>query len=170
MMRPVSLSDTREIALTKGYVAIVDAADFDWLNQWKWHAMKCGRHIYARRTHWTGTHSRHVVYMHRLILDVEPGMVGDHINGDTLDCRRENLRSCTQAENSRNRTVKWDAAAGLKGVHKSSPNRWSAVIRIGDDTRHLGSFKSPELAARAYDAAAAELHGAFARPNFPEAA
>jgi len=92
--------DTRLIPLTQGKVAIVDAADYDWLNQWKWYASKEGRVFYAiRRDNDCG--GRDIkVRMHRVILGVPTGLEGDHINGDGLDNRRANLRTVTKQQNS----------------------------------------------------------------------
>ncbi len=99
---------TCEITLTHGQVALVDAADYEWLMQWKWRARAnaCwyGRNYYADSTvkidgKWQ------VLKMHRIILGLEIGdkRHGDHINHDTLDNRRGNLRIVTPAENNRNR-------------------------------------------------------------------
>ena len=94
----------REIPLTQGKVALVDDADFDWLNQWKWYAAKAVSNgaFYARRTiNETGTS----IHMHRAILGLEPGdpRRADRIRRDgTLDNRRDNLRIATQSQNITN--------------------------------------------------------------------
>ncbi len=122
------------------------------------------------------------VMMHRLLTYATKGVVVDHINGDLLDNRRENLRVCTPAENSRNRKKhrKQDRTgipqSGFKGVQwdefrdKPRPAPWRARIVFGGKAKCLGRFRSPIEAARAYDREAVRLHGDFARLNFPQAA
>lgn len=92
----------------------------------------------------------------------------DHINGDKLDNRRENLRLATNAENQFNRDLPAHNTTGYKGVYRNPNGRrqWTAAITVNRKKRHLGSFHTAEDAARAYDAAAQELAGVFARGNF----
>lgn len=153
----------REIQLTKGFFALVDAADFDWLNQWRWHVVNG----YAARAVKNNGVARKV-YMHRVILAPGDAWV-DHINGDRRDNRRANLRFSNRAENVRNAGPHRGNRAGFKGVRPVN-GRWMANICADRQAHYLGCFGTPEEAARAYDAAALRLHGEFARLNFPEAA
>lgn len=94
----------------------------------------------------------------------------DHINGDGLDNRRSNLRVCSHAENRRNSkkvSGRRKLASHYKGVSHPSKNRWTASITVMWKTLHIGSFKTEIEAARAYDEAARNHHGVFARLNFP---
>ena len=109
--------------------------------------------------------------VHRVIMDAPKGMDVDHINGDPLDNRKENLRLCTRRENCRNKKVRADSKSGFKGVYVRPNDRYQAYI--GDPakkSRHinLGTYGTPEEAARAYDKKAIELHGEYAVLNFPE--
>lgn len=90
----------------------------------------------------------------------------DHINGDKSDNRIENLRECTQEQNTRNRSAQPNNTSGYKGVsfHKTS-GKWVAQIKAGRVRKHLGLFKAIEDAATVYNFAAAELHGPFAYYN-----
>jgi hypothetical protein len=161
---------SREIPLTKGYVAIVDAADFDWLSQWRWRAWrgKNNKTPYAGRLSTIASGHRYIS-MHRLIAGAARGQIVDHINGHGLDNRRANLRLCTIRQNNFNAPCRADSRTGYKGV-RPERGKWGARIKIDGVERWLGSFPSIEEAARAYDAAAMLVHGEFARLNFPVAA
>lgn len=107
-------------------------------------------------------------YFHRVLLNVPKGMVVDHINGNTRDNRRCNLRVCTQHQNTYNQKVRKNNTSGYKGVYFHKTNKkWCAFISV-PKSKYLGSFETKEEAARAYDKVARELHGGFARLNFPE--
>lgn len=96
-----------------------------------------------------------------------PNGVVDHINGDTSDNRICNLRSATQAENSRNQRISKNNSSGFKGVHwHARRQKWAASIRSNWKLHHLGYFDVPEDASRAYDEASVLLHGEFGKPSF----
>jgi len=155
------------IPLTKGKFAKVDDEDFECLSQYRWfyhHTGYAGRNIRIDGEHRTIT-------MHRVIVRTPPGMDTDHINGDKLDNRRENLRICSHTENVRNQPVRSNNTSGYKGVSFYSRSRkWRANIYVGHMQRNLGYFVTPEEAAQAYDKAARILFGEFARLNIPDAA
>lgn len=163
-----NLSPTREIPLTKGKVAIVDAADYEWLNQWRWHARGNGSAFYASRKVGPRGATRYV-HMHRLIVGVEVDAEVDHINGDGLDNRRANLRSCSHRENTRSLKLNRNSQSGFKGVswHKAR-GKWVSHISVDGRQRHLGIFDDPVKAAVAYDLAAKVHFGEYAKLNFPE--
>ena len=155
--------DIRYIALTQGKFAIVDAANYEWLNQYKWTAMKAGTTWYARR------HSKGESFlMHREIMQPPPGMVVDHINRNGLNNREHNLRVCTPAENQRNQRA-IGGSSQYKGVsYDKEHKKWEAGITVEGRRIHIGLFDSEVEAARAYDRRARQLFGQFAYLNFPD--
>lgn len=107
---------------------------------------------------------------HRLVFLYFNGhlpMYIDHINGDPLDNRIENLRECTRRQNNSNRKVNGkNNTSSYKGVKYSKPhNKWVAQVGGSENRRYLGLFDSALDAAIAYNSAAKELYGEFARLN-----
>lgn len=158
----------RKIPLTQGKFALVDDADYHWLNQWKWCAHRDRRTYYAVRNTARGANvKRTTIRMHRLLLGAQPGQECDHINGDGLDNRRANLRFCTTAENQCNqRHLRRGKSSRFLGVcwHKLN-KRWVARIEFNGQRHRLGYFHSEIAAARAYNLAALKYHKAFASLN-----
>jgi len=147
------------IPLTRGKFALVDDGDFGWLDQWKWHYTHYG---YAARRN----SRKEIVLMHRLILCAPRGMEVDHKNCDRLDNRRENIRLCTRGQNNANRE-RGRGRSVYKGVwQRSDSKRWASEIKYGGIKHCLGTYDMEEDAATAYDKAAKELFGEFARVNF----
>lgn len=143
--------------------ALVDISDAERLWAFDWYVLltKQGKR-YA-----VAHHGRRLLYLHREILGVkERSTQVDHRNGNTLDCRRSNLRLATSRQNNANRKKRrYGVSSRFKGVSKQ-PCGWTAACA----GQHLGTFKLEEDAARAYDRAAKDKWGEYARLNFPEAA
>lgn len=154
------------IELTQGKRAIVDDEDFEWLNQWKWHASDSGFGFYAKRE-FNKNKIRNRIRMHRLIMDAPDNKQVDHINGNRLDNRRHNLRTCTNMQNSWNSARTSGSMSGFKGVswHRNH-KKWRTTITCNGKNHYLGYFFCVIKAAKAYDTKAIELFGEFARTNF----
>jgi len=151
---------SKKIKLTQGKFAIVDDADFYFLNQWKW---QCVNNYAVRTAHIemrNGKHHQRPVHMHRIILGTPHGYDTDHINGNPLDNRKINLRICTREQNQGN-SKPYGKTSKYKGVclHKKS-NSWHAQISIKGKRTSLGYFKTEELAHRAYVNAKRSIHPA----------
>lgn len=151
------------VELTKGYFAGIDSADADFVAQWNWSAQIRNGNIYAARSE---GNPKKMVYLHRALCPGDHENV-DHVNGVTLDFRRFNLRPCSRTQNVRNSGPK-GGTSEYKGVFRHTQNgNWNAQITKDRKCYHLGSFSSEMDAAVAYDLAANEMHGDFARLNFP---
>ena len=153
------------IPLTQGKSTVIDDDDWFLVKDYKWYVMKNHDTFYAashtRKPNgiWTTT------YMHRLLMG-NPNSQVDHRNGNGLYNRRSNLRLCTNQENSYNRhTVRGSSI--YKGVcwHKRD-KKWESHISVNRKRKFLGYFNNEVEAAKAYDTAATELYGEFARTNF----
>lgn len=160
----IIIGDVVRIPLTKGMFATVDKADWDSipLLRGNWVATKRKQYYAEKR------HDNKLIKMSRLILSAPDGMMVDHINHDTLDNRRCNLRICTPLQNIYNsRKSKKATKSQYKGVQPNGRGGgWAAHIRDGSKHgRHLGTFPTELEAARAYDEAAQELHGEYHCPN-----
>lgn len=164
---------TKQITLTRGKVALVDDADYDWLNKYKWHACGPARLLYATRLAGYKNDLDKRGYrkmikrgMHVEIMKPEPGMFVDHINRNSLDNRRANLRLCTKADNCRNaRKEKVNATSKYIGVSRVKPtHKWRANCK----KKLIGSFSCEIEAAKAYDKSARAAFGDFAVCNFDE--
>lgn len=156
----------RLIELTQGKYAKVDQQDYEKLNEHKWYAKRCINHFYAHRRN----ESNRNVAMHRVIMKPGRGYCVDHINGDGLDNRKDNLRIVTIAENNYNkRKSKNVRSSQYKGVSiDKRTNRWRAIIYYKYRKINLGMFADEIDAAKAYDEAAKELFAKFAKFNLGE--
>ncbi len=152
----------RYIPLTRGLYAIVDAKNYAWLSRYKWYAHQSerGNVFYACRSH-----RGRAISMHREIMRPPRGMVVDHINGNGLDNREDNMRNCTQLQNSQNNR-RAGGKSKFKGVFPRGV-KWQAAIQHNGKALYLGLFDDEIEAAKARDRKTYELAGEFAYLNFP---
>lgn len=161
----------KKIFLTQGKVALVDDADYEWLNGRKWYAAQyrtfntfyaaCAVPVAKRkrrqRTEW----------MHRLVLGLQPSdkVHTDHRDGNGLNNQRGNLRCCTNRQNHQSSRKRKGCRSRYKGVALRCGGKWQSQIKVNGKLRHIGLFDLETLAAKAYDAAALKHFGDFALTN-----
>lgn len=105
----------------------------------------------------------------RLLLNASDELQVDHINRNSLDYRRANLRLATQSQNLYNQGLRKDSTTKYRGVSVvKSTGLYRAYISVEGQQIYLGSFVTPEEAAKARDAAAKKYHKEFAYLNFPD--
>lgn len=163
-----------EIQLTRGFSAIVDEEDFQWISQKKWSAKKgkCTWYGYSN-SRYTRGQRRKCLLMHREIFftlnpQSDMSLDVDHRDGNGLNNRRSNLRLATDSSQRHNQTIRVNNTSGYIGVcwHKRV-GKFQARIRLNTHRQHLGFFDDPIEAAMVRDEAARKLHGEFGTYNFP---
>jgi len=167
----------KQIQLTQGKFALVDDEDFEELNKYKWFAAKCNKGMfYARRAETVGFKKQVLIPMHRQILDIKSkNEFGDHIDFNTLNNQRSNLRVCTKRQNCQNRKSRKGSSSKYLGVSLHKKNNganvyWTSSIRVNGKLIFLGQFPNTFIgeisAAKLYDLNAKKYHGEFANLNF----
>jgi len=154
---------------------LLDDEDYDRVvAEGKWYINKSYRRevFYVMRKTPRGENGKQkTIHLHRFIMDAPKGKVVDHINGDGRDNRKENLRICTNTENSRNCNRPPQGKVSYHGVRHLSgekTKRYHVLIRFQGKKNSGGVFFTAEEAAVAYDKLAKEHHGEFATLNFPD--
>ena len=157
---------SQKIPLSNGGFTLVDDEDFEWASQFKWRKHAEGYVCFGIRKR---PEKYKLVLLHRMVNKTPDGMVTDHINGNPLDNRRQNLRNATSSQNSQN-SCKYNSGttSQFKGVcFRKDRGTWLAEITINGRRIKIGTFRDEIKAALAYDNAAINNFGEFARLNFP---
>jgi hypothetical protein len=150
------------------FTVLYDDEDHDKIKNYNWHVEKRSKGsslIYAAsKVYKNGRQS--TLYMHRLITNCPDNKIVDHINHDTLDNRKCNLRVCSNQENSMNRKSNKNSSSRFKGVcWKKREKKWISQINANNKNTCLGYFENEIDAAIAYNVSAKCLFGEFAHLN-----
>lgn len=159
------MNEFLELSTQDGTKFLVDIQDVAKIFNYSWFIFKNKSKTYVRGYDKT---LKKKIFLHRLIMDVDNLKCQiDHINGNTLDNRKCNLRICNNSENQMNRKTNKNNTSGFKGVYSNNSKKypWKAVIGANSKRIYLGQFKIKEDAATAYNEAAVKLHGFFAKLN-----
>lgn len=151
-----------EIPLRNGEELMLEPRDLWVFSFYHWTPVRRTRTTYLQRR----SRERHTVHFHREIIGAPDHLVVDHVNGIGLDNRRSNLRLATRAQNNRNRGAPSNARIPLRGVdfHRGT-GYFRARLKVGDTDVHCSFHRTPEEAARVWDAVAIKHFGEFAWQN-----
>jgi len=160
----------RRIPLSRGKFAIVDPDDYYRLSEYNWFlsaGIRNNSYAVRRSPNRNGKRGK-VIRMHREVANTPDGVVCDHINGNSLDNRKANLRSATHLQNSWNaRKSSKSCSSKYKGVtFYKKQQKWQGQICVNGKKIFLGEFKEEKQAAKEYDKAAKKYFGEFAKLNF----
>lgn len=155
----------KQIMLTQDKIAIIDDDDFERLNHYKWHAWWSGYGWYVKRSNKNHHINRESTLIHREIMNAPKNVQVDHINGDGLDNRKENLRFVTNQQNAFNKkSAHKNNKLGIKGVcWNKERKKFEAQIMLNYKRIHLGRFNVLGDADSAYRKAEEKHFGEFAR-------
>lgn len=149
--------------LSNGKKVLVDAEDYEKVIaiDWKYQLHKGKEYVRVQR--WV--EGKNVTtYLHSFLMN---GRMVDHINGNGLDCRKQNMRVCSKKQNNMNRSKAKNNTSGYKGAYwRKDRSTWQSRISVEGKNVHLGYFPNSEDAARAYDKAARSYYGEFGKLNF----
>lgn len=161
----------KEIRLTNGMVTIIDDDDYDLVSQRTWFPIPNRNITYAAT--FTPLLDSRLLFLHSFVLGKRGNVGTDHINGNGLDNRKENLRPASQRQNMMNRskspTVDGKVcSSNFKGVTwLKRRRRWQSRVKLIGRNYYLGEFKNEITAVRAYDIKAQHYFGEFAKLNLP---
>lgn len=146
------------------YEVIIDDEDFERVTKYNWFGWTTPRHTSMYVVGWV---DHKTVRLHRFIMGAKIGSIVDHSNGNALDNRKCNLRIATSKQNNQNAKKRRNSKTSkFKGVHYCNVWKiWKAQIQTNKKKLCLGSYNTELEAAKAYDLAALEYFGEFARIN-----
>ena len=153
----------KKIRLTQGKVCLVDNENYQNLNRFKWFVSFERGRWYAGRQLLLKNGKQIILKMHRVILNAPVNIQCDHRNGNSLDNRKENLRLCTNRQNSQNKKYPYkNNKLQIKGV-SARDKKFRAAIQVNGKYLSLGYFNILGDADSAYRKAEEKYFGKFAR-------
>lgn len=158
----------KTIPLTHGKSALVDDEDYQRVSRFKWRLLVMHGNEYAHCHSPMVNWKRVTLMMHRVIMNARKGQEIDHRDNNGLNNQKSNLRFCTRSQNMANRRIDRDNKTGFKGVRfigRQPFNPWRAQIGVGGKLVDLGSHPTAQEAAEAYNRAALEYFGEYAKLN-----
>lgn len=161
----------KELLLARGLRVKLDDQDYLWARHFSWQWSKIRHNIYVYHRFRPEPYKVANIYLHRVVAGARKGDFVDHINFDTLDNRRANLRICTNSQNSSKKPERFRAHKnrhGYRGVSLYRNGRFRAQLYVNGNYVHGGFHDTAEAAARAYDAVAKVKFGEYATLNFPD--
>ncbi len=169
-MNPEYISIPLHNTYHPGFFAIIDAEDAELVMKFTWRYVRAKGHhtAYAfakikRDGKWVN------VLLHRFLMGEPKGILIDHRNHDGLDCRRSNMRECTNQQNQYNQPKRNGTTSQYKGVHRQKGGvSWKVNLRINGKPTYFGSYATEREAALAYNVFAVENYGEFAYLNVVE--
>ncbi len=158
----------KQIPLSQGLFALVDDEDFEYLNQFKWCALKAPKTFYAIRR--ANNSKNPTIYMHRIILGLTDSKIHcDHRDNNGLNNQKYNLRPCTNSQNQKNKSYSTNGTSKYKGVSKiKNCATWIVRIYVNGKNISFTGFRCEIEAAKKYDEMAKLYYGEFAWLNFKE--
>lgn len=159
----------KQIPLIHNKFALVDDEDFDLISKYRWVILKSGYAINSTYIRGSGRKNQKQlqIFMHKLIMNQQKGIIVDHINGNKLDNRKENLRIATKTQNNYNKTKTPNSSSIYKGVYWDKKYKfWASEITVNYKKYFIGYFNNELHAGMAYDIWARECQEDFAKLNF----
>ena len=146
----------------------IDGEDFEKVNKYKWYLSKDKRrdNYYLMYDDRGPDRKGKILLLHRIIMDCPEGLVVDHINHNTLDNRKENLRICNKSQNAMNAIKQKNTKSKYKGVSINKiTGKFIAYIKNNGKFEYIGAYSEENAAAIAYNKKAYEYHREFACLN-----
>lgn len=160
----------KEMRLSDWKIAMVDDEDFlriqDRGYAWMWSPKKKGSKLGCVTSNNKNLPGPSHLKLHRFVMNAKPGQMIDHIDGNTLNNQKTNLRFCSHSQNNANKRLSQESKSGFKGVSWCScTNLWRARIKQNGSSFTLGRFKNKIEAAICYDSEAIKRFGEYALTN-----
>jgi hypothetical protein len=152
----------KKLMIEPGAEVLVDDDVYEWARKYNWHFSKKNHGRWYAKRYRRGIGDR--AYLHREVMNFPEGKQVDHINGNTLDNRRENLRIADNFENARNRRIVVNNTSGVTGVRQlTGKDKWNAYVKVKGKRIHLGLFQTKEEAVAARQAGEEKYYSVFRR-------